>query len=233
MKKIAIAFVSLIAAVGVHAQKITLSVNGGVASPMGNYSKADYADEKSGFAKTGYHINISGTYKITKSFGITALAGYSQFGHKGLLSLAEGYKEDSGTDSTTLNSQGSNRAISILVGPSYSIQAGKKVSISARVLGGYTSTSLSGFQVFYEDYTDNAMSQQKATAGAFGFQGGLGIAYKIDKRISILANADYFMSKPTFDITYNNFVVNSGRRLSAYSQSLSGINATLGIGFML
>lgn len=233
MKRITVVIACLVAAIGVNAQKITLSLNGGVASPTGAFSKGDYADEQSGFAKTGYHFNLSGVYKVSRSFGINALVGYSQFGHKGLSSLADGYKEDSGTDSTTLYSKGNNQSLSVLVGPAYFIQAGKKVTISVRALGGYVHTSLSGFQVFYEDYTDNAMTQKKASAGAFGFQAGLGIAYHITDKISIHANGDYFSSKPSFDIAYDNFVVNSGRRLSTYNQALSGINATIGVGFRL
>ncbi|RXK85440.1 outer membrane beta-barrel protein [Filimonas effusa] len=233
MKKI-IAFVLFVAAANsMNAQKMTVALNGGIAGPMGAFSRSDYYNEKSGFAKAGYHFNLSATYKLNKSLGINMLLGYSQFGHKGLRSLAEGYKEDSGTDSTTVYSRGTNHSFSVLIGPAYFLPVSKKLTLSARVLGGYVRTSLSGFQVFYEDYTDNAMTQKKASAGAFGGQAGLGLAYQLSNRVSIRANADQFLSSPAFKISYEHYIVNSGRRLSDYHQTLSGINATVGVGITL
>lgn len=208
---------------------LVFSVNGGITNPLGNYGKGDYADEKSGFAKTGGHVNITGVYYLSKSFGIGALMGYSQFGHKNLQNLADGYKEDSGTDSTTLFSKGSNHSLSFLVGPYYSFAISKKLSLDIRLMGGYVKTNLAGFEVHYEDYTDNIMTQKESSGGAFGFQGGAGLTYMITKMIGIKANADYFSSKPKINISYDNFIVNSGRRLDTYNESISGVNATIGI----
>ena len=168
-----------------------------------------------------------------KGFGIGAFVGFSQFGFKGSRSLADGYKEDSGTDSTTLYTKGHNRTFSILAGPYYSIPAGKKASIDLRALGGYVNTHLAGFQVFYEDNLDNSMSQKESSAGAFGFQLGAAIKYEVTKKIAIKLNADYFSTTPKINISYENFVVNSGRKLSEYNESISGINATVGIAFSL
>ncbi len=239
MKKLLLAGFITLSVFSVVAQKtqppsrLVISVNGGIASPTGNFSKGDYADEKSGFAKTGYHYNITGVYKLSKNFGIGALVGYSQFGHKGTVSLAEGYKEDSGTDSTTLYTKGQNSSLSILVGPFYSIPVSNKFSIDLRVLGGYVNTTLSGFQIFYEDYTDNALSQKKSSAGSFGVQAGAGVKYAITDKISVKVNADYFSSKPKLTIDYENFVVNSGRRIDTYNEAVSGITATAGLEFKL
>src|SRR5882757_5962466 len=165
--------------------RLVLSINGGVSIPTGSWGKGDYADEKSGFAKTGGHFNITGTYYLSKHFGIGALIGYSQYGFKGAQSLSDGYKEDSGTDSTTLYRKGSNHSLSFLVGPYYQIISCKKLSLNVHVLGGYTNTHLAGFQIFYEDYLDNAMSQREASGGAFGLQAGLSVQYHITSKLSV------------------------------------------------
>ncbi|MFT3948168.1 MAG: outer membrane beta-barrel protein [Agriterribacter sp.] len=237
MKKALLTFLIAFVSVSIYAQKkdssshFVLSLNGGIASPMGNFSKGDYSDERSGFAQTGFHYNISGVYYLNKSFGIGALVGYSQFGHKGLQSLSDGYKEDSGTDSTTLLTKGNTRSLSFLAGPYYSFHLGSNFSIDLRVLGGYVNTNLSGFDVYYEDYTGNVMTQKEASAGAFGFQAGAGIRYNITHKIGVQANVDYFSSKPKFDIRYDNFVVNSGRKLTTYNETVAGLNTTIGIVF--
>ena len=236
MKRLIIAVFIIFVSVSMYAQKtspshLVLSVNGGAAIPTGNFGKGDYADEKSGFSKTGVHVNISAVYYLNKNFGIGILGGYSQFGFKGAQSLADGYKEDSGTDSTTLFRKGNNRNLSILIGPYYTIPVSKKISVDLRVLGGYINTHLAGFEIHYEDYTDNIMTQKEASGGAFGFQAGAGITYHITERIGIKANADYFSSKPKINISYDNFIVNSGRRLDTYNESLGGVNATIGVAF--
>jgi Outer membrane protein beta-barrel domain len=237
MKTIIITTAILFSTVSLFAQKspsaFEVSLNGGIASPVGNFGKGDYANEKSGFAKTGSHVNITGTYFIHKAFGIGALVGFSQYGFNGTQSLSDGYKEDSGTDSTTLYTKGHNRSFSVLVGPYYSIAAGKKLSVELRALGGYVDTHLAGFQVFYEDYLDNTMTQKEASAGAFGFQLGAGLKYSINKIISVKLNADYFSSNPKINIMYENFIVNSGRRLTEYNETISGVNTTVGLAFTL
>jgi len=233
MKKIFFPILVSFLGLTVQAQQKTshveLSVNGGIASPTGNFSKSDYEDESSGFAKSGGHFNITGTYFLSKHFGIGALVGFSQFGFKGAQSLADGYKEDSGTDSTTLYTKGKNQDFSVLAGPYYRFTLGKSLSLDLRVLAGYVKTNLAGFSVYYEDYTDNVMSQKEASGGGFGYQAGAGLNYHISNCWGVKINADYFSSKPKVDIAYENFVVNSGRRLSTYNESLSGIAATVGL----
>ena len=239
MKKILAAAMISLAAFAAQAQKDTtasgfsISVNGGIASPTGNFSKGDYDDYKSGFTKTGGHVNLSAIYHISKVFGINVLGGYSQFGFKNTQGLADGYKEDSGTDSTTLYTKGHTRVFSVLAGPYISVPLTGKLGLDIRVLGGYTNTHLAGFQVFYEDYTDNVMTQKESSKGSFGLQGGLGLHYDITPKLFVQVNADYFWSKPDIDVTYENFVVNSGRRLSNYKEAVTGINATAGIGLHL
>ena len=237
MKTIITAIAILFSAASLFAQKspsaFEVSVNGGIASPLGNFGKGDYANEKSGFANTGGHVNITGTYFIHKAFGIGALVGFSQYGFNGTQSLSDGYKEDSGTDSTTLYTKGHNRSFSVLVGPYYSISAGKKLSVDLRALGGYVNTHLAGFQIFYEDYLTNAMTQREASGSSFGFQLGAGLKYSVNKIIAVKLNADYFSSKPKINITYDNFIVNSGRRLTEYNETISGVNTTVGLAFTL
>jgi Outer membrane protein beta-barrel domain len=237
MKKIIVTLIVLTGVSCVSAQQsvptFTLGLNGGASVPIGNFAKGDYADQTSGFAKTGAQFNLTGTYNLHKNFGITLLLGYSSFGHNGTQSLADGYKEDSGTDSTTLYSKGSNYSLSFLIGPNYRFHSGKKLFIDARALAGYVNTHLAGFQIFYEDYTTNSMTQNVASAGAFGFQGGIGIGYQISRSWAIQFNGDYFTSKPNFDITYDDFVVNSGRKLITYNQPVNGFNVTVGVSYSI
>ena len=231
MKKIIFVLMAFGSVLTASAQHLSLSVNGGASIPTGGFSKGDYYDAASGFAGTGGHFNVTGTWWLKKHLGITALVGYSRFGNKGTQSLADGYKEDSGTDSTTLYRSGSNHSLSILIGPSYELTLFKGLNLQLRALGGYTRTHLAGFRIFYEDYTDNAMAQREASGGAFAWQAGVGLAYHLTRKLSVQINGDFFMSKPDIAISYDNFVVNSGRRLSAYNTAISGVNVTAGVAY--
>lgn len=240
MKKIIIAAAALCVVTTSFAQKkataktgkTEISINAGIGSPSGNFAKGDYADGKSGFAKAGFHMDLSGTYMFYKNWGLNLVVGYTQFGSKGLQNLVDGYKEDSGTDSTTLNTTNKNSSFNVLVGPVYQIPASSKFLVRLRALVGYSNTTLAGFKVYYEDYLDNTiMEQKKSSGGGFAFSAGAGVTYKISKNISILANADYFSSKPKINISYVNYNVNSGRKIDTYNENISGINATVGIGF--
>ena len=213
-------------------KKNEIAINAGIGSPAGNFSKGDYADYRSGFAKTGVHFNLSAVHYFNKSWGVNLLIGGTEFGRTGSVSLADGYKEDSGTDSTTLYTQGNNKNFSVLAGPVFKIPAGKNLTLNIRALIGYSNTHLQGFKVYYEDGLDNALTQREASGGAFALQAGAGIRYNIIKSIAILANVDYFTSKPKINIGYDNYVVNAARKLTIYHESVSGVNATLGIGFI-
>ena len=238
MKKIFIIAFMLFAGNYLFAQKTKssdkkneISFNIGVAVPGGNFSKANYADPASGYAKSGLHLNLSGSHYFNKNWGAGLMIGYSQYGTRGAQSLADGYKEDSGTDSTTLYSIGHTNSLSVLVGPYFRIPAGKSFSVNLRAMIGYVNTHLAGFKIFYEDYLDNFMTQDKSSGGGLGLQFGVDANYKITKMIFIKAGVDYFYSKPRLDISYQNFIVNSGRKLASYDEALPGVNATLGLGF--
>jgi opacity protein-like surface antigen len=77
------------------------------------------------------------------------------------------------------------------------------------------------------------MAQREASGGAFGWQAGVGAAYHITRKLAVQVNGDYYMSKPDIAISYDNFVVNSGRRLSSYHESIGGITATVGVAYAL
>jgi hypothetical protein len=215
------------------ASRFIIGLNGGISSPAGNFARGEYSDVKSGYAGTGGNVNLTFTYFLPGNLGFRALIGYSGFGTKNSQSLADGYKEDSGTDSTTLYARGTNYSLSFLAGPVYRINAGEKLFIDVHALLGYVNTHLAGFQVFYEDYTTNSMAQKESSGGGFGFQGGLAAGYYLTKRLSLQVNVDYFTSKPKINITYENFVVNSGRRLTTYNEPIGGVNATIGLAYII
>lgn len=209
-----------------------VSLNGGAAIPTGNFSKADYDNDASGFAKTGYQVNVAGTYYFKKSnWGIAAQVGYSGYGFKGAQQLADGFKDGFDVDSTTLYRKGKNHSLSILAGPAYGVVC-SRFTLQLHAMAGYVRSGLAGYQVFLEDQEGNEFTQAKATAGSFGWQAGAGLQYRLCKHFAVTANADYFYSKPDFTIDNINRPIAAGRKIDAYHEAVAGINATLGLVYL-
>jgi hypothetical protein len=223
-------FIITLFALSVHAQdKSFIGVTGGLSVPGGNYSKGDYSNDKSGFAKTGFNIGITGAWYFKKShWGIGGILSYTHYGFKNAQSIADGYKEAFDVDSTTAYIKGSNQTVNILIGPYYNIAFGK-FNLDLRVLGGVVNATLPGNEIYLEEGIDNHLTQKKATATAFGWQGGASLRYAITSHIGVLAGLDYFYSKPDFTVENENRPVNAGRKISAYNEPISGIQANVGV----
>jgi hypothetical protein len=228
MRKLFILAVISLAALHSNAQTF-IGISGGLSVPGGNYSKADYYNDKSGFAKTGFNIGITGAWFFKKShWGIGGLASLTHFGFKNAKGLAEGYKDGFDLDSTTIYIKGSNQAINVLVGPYYDISFGK-FNLDLRALGGMVHATLPGNEVYLEDGIGNQLIQKKATATTFGWDGGASLRYAICSHIGILLSVDYFYSKPDFKIDNENRPVNAGRKVAEYKEPISGLQTNLGV----
>jgi len=228
-----IPFTVLAALVSVSAQaQHFIGVTGGLSIPSGNFTKTDYADSKSGFASGGGNIGVTGTYFLTKHFGINGLVSYQGYGFKGAQDLADGYKEDFEIDSATVLIKGRNYGINVLVGPYYALPVARNFFIDARVLVGITSAHLAGNEVYIEDQSDGTFAQQAASAAAFGLQAGLAARYNLSRHFGIMLHGDYFSSKPNFTVSNTNRANEAGRVLTGYNQPISGINLNLSLVYL-
>ena len=213
-----------------------IEISGGIAMPIGNFASSDFDKNSSGFAQTGSHFAASGAWYLTSNFGMGGMFSTSSFGVD-QTSIAKGYLEAFDCDSATA-SAGNYSSTSFLVGPYFALPLGN-LTIEARVLGGITTTSSPAIiaqAINKPDATDpisiSTFAQSSGTASAFGFDAGLGLRYKLLNHLGISLRGDFFSSKP--NITLNNYghQNNTGREISSYNQPISGISATLGIGYL-
>jgi hypothetical protein len=209
--------------------KLYIGISGGLSVPMGNFARTDYADSKSGFAKMGGNIGITGTCFLTKHFGITALVSYQGYGFKSAQNLANGYKEDFAVDSATATIQGSNYTIDALVGPYYSCTLRRNLFLDVRALAGITSAHLAGNTIYLEDQTAATFGQKESAATALAVQFGAAIRYNLCKHWGVSLGLDYFSSKPDFSIENTNRKNEAGRIINSYHQPMQGINTNLGL----
>ncbi len=206
-----------------------LTIGGGVSMPVGALAKTDYSATDAGFSGSGANTGILGSYYFRKHLSFNALLSYQGFSFKGAQGLVDGYKEDFGVDSCTVAVKGRNSVLSFLVGATYTIDVVKKLHVDVRGLLGVSSARLAGHDVFLEDSESGNFAQSPATAIAFSAQAGAAIRYDLTKRLGVAVNADYFFSKPSFEIENTNRINNAGRKIESYNQSWVAVGAGLGV----
>lgn len=217
------------------ATKFMIGITGGVSAPMGNFMKTDYANDASGYAGTGYNMGIIGTYFINKHWGIAELFSFQQFSYVGGQNLTFGMQKSFDVDSVTFSVRGDNHTYSFLVGPVYTMALGDKLNVDLRLLGGFVNANLAGNNVTLTDggVTDPTFYQAVSRANTFGMQLGAALRYRVTDHIGIMANVDYFYSKPDFVVNNINRNNLAGRDITSYNQPIEGINANLSVVYML
>lgn len=215
------------------AHKLRLGLTGGYTIVSGNFTKTDYSDKTSGFAKSGFNIALTGTYKISKHFGAKLIAGYTAFGYHGLQNLGAGFKEDFAVDSVTVYRKGANYSISLLVGPCYDINLNNNWLVSLYATAGLVNTHLAGYQVDLEDNDASSFSQKAAAKSTIGTNCGAEVHYKLSRHFGIGLSAAYYYSKPDFTIENVNRKNNAGRLVTKYNQPVTGINTNLMLSYNL
>lgn len=201
-----------------------IEVFGGINSPSGNFTRADYSNLSSGFAKSGYLAGVSGAVFFGGNLGVGVTLSQADYGVN-TFALADGYREDFGVDEATAYSK-HYKFNNLLAGPYYSLAFGK-LTLDLRALGGISAATLPALRVALEDQSE--FTQNKATATGFAWQAGVGLRYAFLTHFGLSLRADYSSTNPAFVVSYTNINNDSGRTISGYNQPVSSLNGTVGI----
>ena len=208
-----------------------ISINGGYSKLMGDLIKTDYTDSLSGFSSSnGYNFGVEGVYSLTKYIGIGGSFSFSQYGSNGLDSLAIGYMEDFEVEYVTLTQTGKYNFFTFLVGPYFQYPFGK-FSIEGKLRAGLIAAKTPKYQVDIEDLTAATFYQNSANSIAFASNFGLGLKCNLSEKLGLKLNADYTISKPTFEVENVNRLNNAGRLIQNYSPSISYLTLNLGVAY--
>lgn len=241
--KIATTFMTLLITASLTAQKgpSFIGVSGGISLPMGNWGKSNfissttgYVNDPSGFADKGAFGSIDGAWFFSHHFGIGALFSYGTHQTKDINTLSAGYQDSFDVDQVT-TSASSYKTWSFMPGVYFDQRIWKKLSFTARALAGITHTTTPAISVAVEDggIDDGTFEQKSASKTAFGFDGGIGLSYKVVKCVAINLRGDYFYSRPDFTIDNTERHNAAGRLVNNYNQALAGVNVSLGVAFLL
>lgn len=214
----------LLAAQAQNKPNAFIEVFGGSTSPSGQFSKADYHDLTSGFAKSSYVLGVSGAVFFGGNLGLGVTLSQADYGVN-TSALANGYLGDFAVDEATATSK-HYKFNNLLVGPYYSFAFGK-LTLDLRGLVGVSAATLPALRVALEDQSE--FTQNKATATGFAYQVGAGLRLALFKNLGISIRGDYGSTKPKFVVSYDNVNNSSGRTITGYNQSVNSLNGTVGI----
>lgn len=197
-----------------------IGISAGPAFPAGNFSRSDWDNENSGFAKTGYNFNgLDFGIKFVPSFGLV-------FSFKGanipmdVQTIANNYAQEYGGEfevkSTRWNYGG------IYVGPIVSVPT-KFVEVDFRFQTGL----MLAFTPELEITRGQEFVKQNASVGpSLSIVLGGGVRVHLSKRISFITGVEYFKARPVFTVEYSD---NNSITTETVYQDITMINTTFGI----
>ncbi|MGZ3901838.1 MAG: hypothetical protein ACXVDC_16040 [Bacteroidia bacterium] len=193
-------------------KKFFVSLAAGPSFPLGTFESKNTnitTNSTSGFAKTGYNLNLHFGYQLHENFGIVSHILFSE------------YKLDVSKFADANVSADHWQYYGILAGPMLTLPAGEKARFDFKALGGVTNVNSPGVKVDGEDYFKEQWS------AAFALQFGADFRYNLTENLYVIVNADYNHMKPSFTITN----VEGATFTHSPKQEMEHINLTGGIGF--
>lgn len=203
------------------APKGYLAIAFGPTKTSGNFSESNWDNDKSGFAKNGYNYTILDFgYKFIPNFGLSGAI-------KGAVlpldvqALADGYAEEYGGQFTVKSTRWGFTGF--FVGPFASIPT-KYVDIDFKLMTGLLIAVSPDMTV---SRTGQVATQNSAAGSSIAFNSGVAARIHLSKKLGLLAQADYHLSRPTFLITYTD--TNNDQKTVNTGQTMTMFNFSFGI----
>lgn len=202
-----------------------VAVLGGVGFPVGLFgstNSSNYSDV--GFANPGFGLKLTGGYKISKKFGITASAIYSRF------------TIDNDAANKIFNGNSELGPVSIdhwqywglMVGPTGIVKLSEDLTLNLNLLAGYASANAPTLKFQIEEIPDLSISTTDKWKDAFVFQLGTDLKFTVDKNFFLMASLDYNFMKPKWKYV----LASNGNGATNFSidQQMGVIDINMGVG---
>ncbi len=224
-----------------------IGIIGGYSIANGNWTHTSYnADEfgawlptnsdnlSAGFAGNGFTLGGEGAWYFSKYVGVGGQVTYSYFAFNGLDSISAGYRGSFDVDRVTTSVVGGYNIWNFMTGLYFRYPFSNKLSVTAKLLGGFSSATTPEIDVAVEDggVEDGTFTQQRCTADALGYMAGIGVSYNLCPKLALNLQGVYASTQPDFLIDNTNRNINAGRLLTEYNQPLTSFNICLGVSYV-
>jgi hypothetical protein len=195
---------------GTMTNKSFLAFHGGPSFTTGFFANTNFNNTLSGFAKTGFNLNLNYGYHFSKMAGITGSVFYSRYNldKTAIAEIATGANADHW------------QFYGISAGPMLSHEFSKKVAGDLYVMGGPVTANSP--KITY----DNSLALPGTWAWTGMVQAGVGMRFNVGGNFFIYANGDYMYMQPEFKLETFSGILTTER----HHQTISVFNLTGGIG---
>ena len=254
MKKTLLIILSLMAGSVSNAQDTdkkptgSVSLNGGVSIPLG-----DFANVNIGGASSGYNFHMNYSAPLFKShFGLTTIISTSGYAmtdepfkaqQRSLLEplgYVEGFHYD--LKSNNIGTYSENR---VLLGLYTTIPFTKRLSLDSRILFGIIFIDRPEVKIDFDDYYDNyyvSYTQSASSSTVLAYNFGFGLRYNLGKKQKLCmilgldyvgsSSADFVINCKSLYADSPTSIVDNGQNTITQSYSISSFNTTFGIGYV-
>lgn len=205
----------------------------GPSFPLGNFTKTNFNDTTSGWAKTGVSLVFDYAYRITHNFGVMGIISYSS---NGFNNLAYRDSLNASHPDTTYSVEGVSGwgGGGIMIGPYLRFPLGDNLSWDIRgVFGLYGGATPKITVRATDDQTGEDLvpyTRQSSRAYSYSYMVGTGFKYRLS-HYYILLFGDYLSTS----LKFNNFTEwdNTNQQFNQvpYTQKIDYFSVTVGIGY--
>lgn len=213
--------------------EVYVSIGGGVSIPLADYAKSDFDEESSGFAKPGGNFNINFGYRLNEYLSLTGLLD-------GCVNRLDYIKmQDQLTESMPDKSwvvESKNWGLGgLMIGATGSLPlVTNRLFIELRALGGflYVNSPARYITGTEDGAEDIKIDTEQYSSLSWSLDFGAGLRYNRSRNQYFILYADYMLAHPYY--TGVQTVSNIDFEWEdAFSQKISTINISLGIGYIV
>jgi hypothetical protein len=200
----------------------------GSAIPVGMYASTDKTNKESGYAKPGssFAVNVNALFKGSR-MGFAGMVAYFTNPFD-VATMEQQLESDVDNTGYTFNISASDwKSTCMMMGLCSSFPAGK-LSVNLRLLAGLASSTTPSFYARIVNTSTGGWfdeSQYSVSDDSFCYNGGFSLCYKLTKRFSLMATADYLASKQKFAYPYGMYTI-------VIPQPMNVLNFTGGMAYM-
>lgn len=211
-----------------------LSITAGLSTPFGDFKKADYSNNKAGFAKKGVMYDFEGGFYFHKNWGLGVMLTYQDQGRLNstdATTLSDGYRVEDGAYTSTVTASKRYSSFALMAGPQYNFSFGKFI-IDARVMAGalksFSSPKVAVVLENYESITTSTFTQNSSKSFAWAYGGSASFTYKLSDGVGLVLRENLIDAPTGFKVTSD---AHSGRTVD--HQPMSVYQTSLGLRFAL
>jgi hypothetical protein len=218
--------------------EVFVTLAGGVSIPLSDYAATDFSQEESGFARTGGNFNIYFGYRFNEFISVAGLLNGCVNRYDYIKVQDEMYRlaEEEYPDTKWVVESKNWGLGGLMVGPVGSVPiVTNRFFFDVRALGGFLyayspAVYITGVE---EGEADKIINIEQGSAASWAVDIGAGFRYNRTRNQYFILFADYMYSKQNFDNVGVNTEGYQFLRSESYSQTISTINISIGIGYLV